>query len=158
MTGPSMIECTRTNMEFDLRQGLGKGLQKTGTGREKMLIFGRTHIDLGLLLFTFFVLFSHGYPLLAQSLLWLASLGSFPFLYWLWVSCLALAPSREGQQQWYSRVLFLYWCTRQDYWARIEGGGRKKAKLCSGRVESTWAGLRTDRRYPLLRVLPPSSL
>lgn len=101
-------------MEFDLRQGLGKGLQKTGTGWEKMLIFGRTHIDLGFLLFTFFVLFSHGYPLLAQSLLWLASLGSFPFLYWLWVSCLALAPSREGQQQWYSRVLFLYWCTRQS--------------------------------------------
>jgi hypothetical protein len=126
-----MIECTRTNLEFDLRQGLGKGLQKTGTGWEKRLIFGRTHIDLGFLLFTF--LLSLGYPLLAQSFLWLASLVSFPFLYcclyyyWLWVSCLALAPSREGQQQWYSRVLFLYWCTRQDYWMRIEGGGRKKA-------------------------------
>jgi hypothetical protein len=49
------MRCTRTNLEFDLRQGLGKGLQKTGTGWEKMLVFGRTHIDLGFLLFTFFV-------------------------------------------------------------------------------------------------------
>jgi hypothetical protein len=52
-----------------------------------------------------------------------------------------------------------YFCTVWMYKTRTIGwglrkGGGMEARRCSGRVESTWAGLRIDRRYPLLRVSP----
>lgn len=79
------------------------------------------------------------------------------------IAVLVWAPSREDQQQrdmlLYSRVLFLYWCTRHG--KTIGRGlrrGKRKAIRCSGRVERALgldSGLIEDTPY---YALPPRSL